>query len=176
MAIVFDKEKQLFTLTTKSTTYQMQIGPLGYLLHLYYGRRAGGCFAYLHLPRDCGFSPNPYELQADRGWSLDTMPQEYSGSNGGDFRIPSVEAESERGQLGADLHYLRHEIQKGKFALNGLPAAFDRGGECDTLLITLADASTGLEVELKYGVFEEKDVIARAACIRNGGGGKIRLE
>ena len=81
MSILFDKEKQTFTLQTRSTTYQLQIGPLGYLLHLYYGRRAEGCFDYLHLPRDCGFSANPYELQDNRGWSLDTMPQEYSGSS-----------------------------------------------------------------------------------------------
>ena len=175
MSILFDKEKQTFTLQTRSTAYQLQIGPLGYLLHLYYGRRAEGCFDYLHLPRDCGFSANPYELQDDRGWSLDTMPQEYSGSNGADFRLSSVEAETERGQIGADLRYLRHQIRPGKYALNGLPAAFDCGGECETLSITLSDAASGLEVELLYGVFEAKDMITRAVRFRNGGDQMIRL-
>ena len=176
MSIVFDKEKQTFTLRTKSTVYQMQVGPLGYLLHLYYGRAAEGVFDYLHLPRDCGFSPNPYRLQEGRGWSLDTMPQEYSGSNGADFRLTSVEAETARGQLGADLHYQGHEIRAGKYTLHGLPAAFDPAGECETLIVTLSDPSTGLAVDLSYGVFAEKDVITRAARIRNGGSGNIRLQ
>ncbi len=175
MSIVFDSEKRSFTLTTKNTVYQMQLGPLGYLLHLYYGRRAAGCFDYLHLPRDCGFSPNPYELQNDRGWSLDTMPQEYSGANCGDFRLSSVDAVTGSGQLGADLRYVRHEIFAGKYTLAGLPAAFDRGGECETLRVVLADEATGLEVELQYGVFAEKDMITRCARIRNGSDAAISL-
>ena len=175
MSIVFDNEKRSFTLTTRNTVYQMQIGPLGYLLHLYYGRRAEGCFDYLHLERDCGFSPNPYELQDGRGWSLDTMPQEYSGSNCGDFRLSAVDAETASGKLGADLRYVRHEIRPGKYSLEGLPAAFGRTDECETLSVTLCDAATGMEVELLYGVFAEKDMITRAARIRNGGGEPIRL-
>jgi len=173
MSIVFDNEKHSFTLTTKNSVYQMQIGPLGYLLHLYYGRRAEGCFDYLHLERDCGFSPNPYGLQDKRGWSLDTMPQEYSGTNCGDFRLSSVDAETASGQCGADLHYMHHEIRPGKYTLEGLPTAF--GNECETLSVTLRDETAGLEVELLYGVFEEKDMITRAARIRNGGSGPIRL-
>ena len=176
MSIVFDREKNTFTLTTKNTCYQMQIGPLGYLLHLYFGQKAAGCFDYLHLPRDCGFSANPYEIQDERGWSLDTMPQEYSGANGADFRLSSVDAETERGQRGADLRYVRHEIRAGKYALSGLPTAFDRAEECETLSVTLRDAASGLEVELLYGVFAEKDMITRCARIRNGGAGTIRLQ
>ncbi len=169
MAIQFDSNRQTFTLLTQGTVYQMQIGPLGYLLHLYYGCRAEGCFDYLHLPRDCGFSPNPYELQADRGWSLDTMPQEFSGANAGDFRLSSVDVVAEGGVRGADLRYLRHEIRPGKYALKGLPAAAERQGECRTLSVTLSDAASGLEVELLYGVFPEHDVITRAARITNRG-------
>ena len=73
MAIIFDKEKRTFTLRTKNTTYQMQIGPLGYLLHLYYGRAAEGTFDYLHLTRDCGFSPNPHDFQQGRGCIICAM-------------------------------------------------------------------------------------------------------
>ena len=38
MAIV--AEKNLFTLHTDHSTYQMKADDLGYLLHLYYGERA----------------------------------------------------------------------------------------------------------------------------------------
>ena len=40
MSIVFDPEQKTFTLQTEKSTYQMQIGHLGHLLHLYYGPRA----------------------------------------------------------------------------------------------------------------------------------------
>ena len=90
MSILFERERGTLTLLTDHTAYQMQIGPEGYLLHTYYGRACNEDFRYLHLERDCGFSPNPYALSASRGFSLDTMPQEYSGSNGADFRLPCI--------------------------------------------------------------------------------------
>ena len=37
MAIIYHPNKKIFTLHTAHTTYQMQVDPLGYLLHLYYG-------------------------------------------------------------------------------------------------------------------------------------------
>ena len=90
MSVLFEPERRIFTLLTDHSAYQMQIGPEGYLLHTYYGRACAEDFRYLHLERDCGFSPNPYALSSSRGFSLDTMPQEYSGSNGADFRLPCI--------------------------------------------------------------------------------------
>lgn len=154
----------------------MRIVRAGHLLHLYYGRRAQGCFDNLHLPRECGFSPNPYELRDERGWSLDTLPQEYSGANAGDYRLGSVIAASEGGAWGAELRYVRHEISAGKYAVRGMPSAFDRGGEVETLSVTLSDAAAGIKVELLYGVYEAQDVITRAVRVTNAGGGPLRLE
>jgi len=176
MSILFQREKGTLTLLTDHTAYQMQIGPEGYLLHTYYGRACAEDFRYLHLERDCGFSPNPYALSASRGFSLDTMPQEYSGSNGADFRLPCVLSESEDGILGVDLRYVRHEIRKGVFTLEGLPTAFaGEDGEAETLSVLLRDEATGLETELLYGVFPHRDVITRAVRIRNGGEKTVRL-
>ena len=176
MSIVFDSDRKTLTLYTRSTCYQMQIAPLGHLLRLYYGPRAEGYFDYLYLSRDVGFSPNPYELRQDRGWSLDTLPQEYSGSCCGDFRLSSLELLTDDGLRGADLRYQRHEVRKGKYTLPGLPASFSADEEAETLAVTLADEATGAEVELLYGVFADLDVITRAARIGNGGRGAIMLE
>lgn len=176
MSITYAPESKLLTLATANTSYQMQIGPVGHLLHLYYGRRTEGCFDYLYPPHDCGFSPNPYELRDRRGWSLDTLPQEYSGSNAGDFRLPSLELAAEDGVRGADLRYARHEIRPGKYEIAGLPSAYDRDGEAETLSVTLTDPAAGVEVELLYGVFPAQDVIARAVRIVNTGEKTVRLE
>ncbi len=37
MGIIFNKKNKTLTLQTKNTSYQMKIGNLDYLLHLYYG-------------------------------------------------------------------------------------------------------------------------------------------
>ena len=176
MSVLFEPERRIFTLLTDHSAYQMQIGPEGYLLHTYYGRACAEDFRYLHLERDCGFSPNPYALSSSRGFSLDTMPQEYSGSNGADFRLPCILSDNDDGVLGVDLRYVRHEIREGAYTLEGLPTAFAGAGEeAETLSIVLADAATGLETELKYGVFPHRGVITRAVRIRNGGEKTVRL-
>ena len=36
MSIIFDKNHHTFTLHTKNSSYQMQIDPFGFLIHLYY--------------------------------------------------------------------------------------------------------------------------------------------
>lgn len=129
----------------------------------------------LCVPRDCGFSPNPYELRLERSWSMDLLPQEYSGANTGDFRLSSLDLVTTSGVWGADLRYVRHEIRPGKYALNGMPAAFDRGGEAETLSVTLRDTASGVEAELLYGVYERQDVIARAVRLTNTGASPVRL-
>ncbi len=176
LSIEMNQKNGVFTLLTKNSTYQMRVGPLGYLLHNYYGRRCEDDFGYLHLERDCGASPNPYELADGRSFSLDTMPQEYSGSNCGDYRLPSVLLHSESGISGVDLRFVKAEIQDGKYSLNGLPSAFDRGSDAQTLVVTLRDEATGVETDLLYAVFEQQDVITRAVRFRNTGKKIVHLE
>lgn len=87
MAVV--AEKNLFTLHTDHSTYQMKADDLGYLLHLYYGERAEGSMEYLLHYGDRGFSGNPYDAGSDRTYSLDALPQEYPVRGNGDFRMPA---------------------------------------------------------------------------------------
>lgn len=176
MSIIYDAGQRLITLKTANTVYQMGIDPLGALLHYYYGPRAEGNFGYLYLPRDCGFSPNPYEMREGRGWSPDTLPQEYSGSNSGDYRLSSLELIAAGGAYGALLRYKSHKISDGKYELEGLPAAFDGQGEAQTLAVTLEDRAAGVEAELLYGVYEARDVITRAVRIKNTGEKAVRIE
>ena len=176
MSIYFHQDCHIFTLKTDHTMYQMQIGPVGHLLHLYYGPVAADNFDYLQLPRDCGFSPNPYDLQEGRGWSLDTLAQEYSGEHTGDYRVSSVSLETDAGICGTDFRYRSHEITKGKYSVSGMPAAFDREGDAETLTIVLEDQATGILAELRYGVFASGDVITRAVRFRNAGEQVVRLQ
>ena len=172
--IVYDKRSGTFTLHTGSTTYQMKADRRGVLLHLYYGPRLGdGDLGYLLQYADRGFSPNPSGSGADRVYSLDTLPQEYATCGVGDYRLSGAEVEQSDGSLLLDLRYADHEICPGKYALEGLPAFHGQGWE--TLRVVLRDPSSGVEVELLYGVCEEDDLITRAARLTNRGSGPVKL-
>ena len=84
--MIYDSKSGTISLHTRRTTYQMQADGHGVLLHLYYGPRVGdGDLSYLLQYTDRGFSPNPSGSGADRIYSLDTLPQEYSTCGVGDY-------------------------------------------------------------------------------------------
>lgn len=177
MSIQFSATASTITLGTDNTTYQMQIDPAGRLVHLYYGRKTDeSSFAYCFPPFDCGFSPVCYEQKRAPGGSVDVLPQEYSGQNTGDYRVPALEILLDNGVYGTDLRYVRHSIQPGKYAVEGMPSAFAAEDEAETLVITLADKLSGVRAELLYGVFAKKDVITRAVRITNGGRQTVTLQ
>jgi alpha-galactosidase len=155
----------------------MQVDKIGFLHHLYYGRRIGNTnMSYINTHYDRGFSGNPYEVKFDRTFSLDTLPQEYTSFGVGDFRINGLSVINGDGSYGADFRYVGHKIIKGKYSIPGLPSVYDNGGEADTLVITMMDLVTRLMVKLYYGVFEDKDIITRSACIVNAGQETVKLE
>ena len=93
----------------------------------------------------------------------------------GDFRIPSIDLELEDGSRIADLRYTGFEVKKGKYSLEGLPAFFGDEEQAETLVLFLEDTAAQVGVELYYGVFEQCDLITRAARITNRGGHPVRL-
>ncbi len=175
MSIRIDSENGTVTLHTARTTYQMQTGTGGHLLHVYYGPRTGGRFAQSLVPADHGFSMNPYDIREGRNYSADQLPLEYPGSNIGDFRTAAVDLITDTGICGCDLRVRHFEAEKKAYALQGLPAARDPEGESETLRVILDDEASGLEAELLYGVFADKDVITRAVRLKNTGSSALTL-
>lgn len=186
MSIIINEEKRIFTIHTANTTYQMMADRHDVLLHLYYGRRTAGEMDYILTYYDRGFSGNIYDAGNDRTYSLDALPQEYPCSGTGDYRSPALNVVSEDGVEGCDLRYRGYEIRDEKYGLPGLPAVYADstnaedvscdGAGAQTLDITMADDSLGLEVHLLYGVLPGLDIITRAAVIYNRGEKLFRLE
>ncbi len=174
MAIVFDEERQVFSLHTENTTYQMKVDGYHYLLHLYYGKKTAASMDYMITYFDRGFSGNPYDAGADRTYSLDVLPQEFPVLGTGDYRNVACKVREENGCYGCDLRYRRHEIREGKYSIPGLPSAHSSKGQ--TLEIVLGDERLGLEVTLLYGVMEDCDMIARSVRVENCGKEKVYLE
>ncbi len=184
MAIVFDAEKRIFKLDTKHTSYLMGLTAEGYLGHIYYGKKlqhADG--AWLMRTVDV---PTPSVRAREAATFHSLFPFEYPAGGVGDFRETALEVVNEAGARGCELFFERYEIVGGKpafadyaesgdeMALFALPQSFagkeekaDPGCAVRTLVITLTDPVLSLEVKLLYTVFEEEDVITRAALIRN---------
>ncbi len=172
MAIIFEPNKKIFTLHTKNSTYQIQISKYGHLIHNYYGSKIENMdLSYLIQGINRGFSGSPYEAMAveDRGYSLDTYPQEYPTYGIGDYRSSCLSVEHEDGSQAAELIYDSYKIYQGKYQLKGLPAVWAKENEAQTLEITLKDKYSDVKVILYYGVLEEFDVITRACTIYNEG-------
>ena len=158
-----------FNLVTKNTLYQMKVDRFGVLNHLWYGEKTDCCMDYLLDYPDAGFSGNIYEAENERTYSLNTLPQEYSTSGVGDFRISAISVTHEDGSNALDLRVREYQIKKGKYEIPGLPAVYAKEDEAETLEITLKDTATEAEVILKYGVFEKEDVITRSVVVKNSG-------
>ena len=175
--IKYNNEKQVFTLHTANSTYQMKVSEHGHLLHLYYGEKMSDeDVSYLipHVVRS--HESNPAEAGEDRVYSLCAYPQEFSSNDAGDYRIPSIELINADGSYAFVGKYHSHNVYKGKYRLETLPTLFAGEEEpVETLEIILEDEVTHAQVKLLYGVFYEKDVITRAAVFMNQTKGDVQL-
>ena len=178
MAIIYNEKKRTFSLHTAKTTYQLKIGNLNYVKHLYYGATIQDeDLIYLVRRYDRGFSGNPYESLKERTFSLDAQPQEFTTQQQGDFRINSIEVQNADGSFSFNGRYRSHKMYKGAFTLNGLPTAIATENDTvDTLELVIEDSVAKIQVTLLYSVFEEADIIMRAARVHNGGEGEISLK
>lgn len=176
-SINYNEDTKVFTLRTKNSMYQMQVMEYETLVCLYYGADIGDTEASHRIVcLDRGFSGNPYEAGGDRTFSLDVLPQEYSGYGNGDYRINGIEVGHEDGSDAVHLRYETCRMMKGKYSLEGLPCMFGGENEAETLDITLYDRITDLKVHLLYGVFYDLDVITRAVRIENKGKDTVTIQ
>lgn len=177
MGIIFNETSKTITLHTKNTSYQMKIGNLDYLFHLYYGPSiCDADMSYQIKQYDRGFSGNPYESRNARKFSLDAQPQEFSTQQQGDFRTTSIEVVNSDGSYSFHGKAVDFQIKKGKYQLDTLPCVFATENDtADTLEVTLSDAVSHVQVVLLYSVFEEADIITRAVKVVNAGTDSIHL-
>ena len=175
MAIIINNEEKLFTLQTKNSSYQMKVDNHGLLLHTYYGKKIPVMDMSYNFD-DFYVSFSPYDV-IDKGWkphSVDMLPQEISTFGNGDFRESAINLRQADGSLGLELIYDSYKAEKGKYALEGLPAFY--GDNAETLKVTLKDKVYNVYVHLYYGVFEDYDLITRAVKIENKTENTVNLE
>lgn len=175
MAIRVTEQGRNFYLETLRSMYQIKADEYGVLKHIWYGSKTECDMEYLLDYPDVGFSGNIYEAESKREYSLDTMPLEYSCKGIGDHRIPAAAITHPNGSDALDLRFDGYEINKGKYAISGLPAVYADEDEAETLEIYLKDTSSDIRVILKYGVLEKKDIITRSAVFCNTGDAPCKI-
>ncbi len=175
MSIAFFPDSRILKLDTAHDTYQMRIAEGGVLLHLYYGSQTGAPMDYLIRQADRGFCGVPYEQRQNRGFSLDTLPQEYGSCGVGDYRPSGAAVISADGSRSLDLRYVSHTVRPGREPLPGLPYVRE-DQDTETLTLTLRDEALGLRADLIYHVFPWLDVITRSVRFVNESGRPLSLE
>ena len=168
--IIYNAEKNTFTLHTKNTTYQMKISAIGHLLHTYYGARLEDEDLSFATPlRSRSFTVCPNEIEPENNYVTDCLPQEFSTYGVGDFRVGSIEFVNGDGSYAFDGRYFGHKIYDGKYKVAGMPSLRAAEGEgVESLEICLNDPASEVSVTLQYAVFEQKDVITRSARVTGG--------
>ena len=151
MSIYFNRESSIFSLETKTFSYNMIISPSGRLVTLYFGTK---------LPE--GDLPSIDSIIRRRSLGRIQTEADYVEFHGscpyGGNCEPTMEVSFSDGTREADLYYSSHKI------------------EGNTLHITLADKYKPLEIEQIYTAHEDCDIIEKHAVIHNRGKNDMKFD
>ena len=146
MPITYQKSTHLFTLTTANTLYAFELVH-GMLVHRYYGKKRGAVIPTSADTQMRVVSFSPYRDEAERSFSFDIQPLEYSYFGSGDFRPTALRIRNANGDSVTCFEYVSHKIRRGRVELTPIPAG--RADErTQTLDITLRDSVSGCELHL----------------------------
>ena len=171
--ITFDSEKRVFHLHNAHVSCVLSIRTdddgCDELLQTYWGAPVSDPLSTLFL------------ADLHEGASFDSLrqvlPYACPTAGRGDYRPALVRARSASGSRCTELYYTGHRVMEGKPALPGLPSTYTEADtEAQTLLITLRDTVSGLEVEMAYTLFADLPVIAASVSYRNTGDETLWLE
>lgn len=173
------QDNKQFVLHTKTTTYAFCVMETGQLEHLYYGKkiRFGEHLEGIEaLKEQHAFAPGnsvAYD-QEHLQYSLEDACLEISSYGKGDIREPFLSVLHSDGSRTSDFVYDSFQIKKGKTPLETLPCV--EGEDIEELCILMKDVQYHLTLELRYGVYEENDVITRSAVLTNDDEAPVQVE
>ncbi|MBT8116127.1 MAG: alpha-galactosidase [Arenicella sp.] len=162
-----------FSLANARISYLFQVSPEGILEHLYFGQNIGSESQLPAMPRR-SFRGATNEFEGIAHYNLSDIGQEYPLFGRSDARHPALHLINADGNTTNTLLYQSYTISKQKPPLKGLPSA--RGGDSETLLVTLVDKVSQLHVVLSYTVYQHHDVVCRSVEIFNDGEKPVVLD
>jgi len=170
--ITATKDK-VFALTNRYFSYVFRVSPEGILEHLHYGGPLKTPETIpAHNPRT--FRGTASNFQGSPKFNLNDTPQEYPCYGTSDYRFPALHGLNSDGNTVFSLHYTKHRIAKKKPPLEGLPSA--RGGDSETLIVTLEDPRHKLQVDLHYTIYSDFGVLVRSVTFKNKSDQEIQVQ
>jgi alpha-galactosidase len=166
-------DDKVFALGNSNYAYIFRVSDEGLLEHLHYGGalREPLDVPVHHLRTQREMTTN---FEGVSHYNLSETPQEFPVFGTSDYRYPAFHARNKGGNSIFVFRYKSYAILEEKPLLHGLPMS--RGGESQTLIVTLEDTAQQIEVELSYTVYRDYDVLARSSKIINKSVNPIELE
>ncbi|MBO5152975.1 MAG: alpha-galactosidase [Eubacterium sp.] len=174
MNIVWHEKTRQFHLNNDEISYIMYVQPNGEMGQLYFGSRIHDREDFTYLSHR-GMKSMVAVDAPEENFSMELNRQEYPGFGSTDFGMHAFEAEYADASRVSNCRYLSHKIFAGKEKLDGLPAAYAEEDQAMTLVITMEDPLTKLNLELSYSIFRDLPVITRNVRFINRGDQKIVL-
>ena len=150
-------------LMAKNFSYVMVLNEQGDLINFHFGKKIADLDYSLmkdQWEEGCGMISNNI--------ALDVYPQEYPAYGLSDLRNPAYQIINKFGHPNAKLtvkDIIIHENEVIK--VKDMPSLYKGDGKADTLEIVLTDDVIDLEARLYYVVFEDYNVVARHAVLKN---------
>lgn len=172
MNIIYNDEKKLFHLNNKKMSYMFFINGMGYLQHLYFGKKINS-FDFASFT-DYGYEWGKTYL--DEYDNENVFPDNYYsdrslteiGAHGcNDKRGAQFIIKHSDGSNKTSFKYVSHRIYNGKPALKSMPHTFCDENKCLTLEIILLDEKQAIELKTSYTIFEGLDIIVRNNVLVN---------
>jgi alpha-galactosidase len=145
--------------------------PSGQLGHLYYGERLQTTLDYVTMFPLGRRVLNPYSLKDKPEFSLEVTKQELPIFGTTDFREGVLALEGPDGGHVYEFIVKGHKVIEGKSSMtsSALPMSHCAAEDASSLIFTLVDAHSHLEIQLTYTIFNNLSVITRSMVIQNKG-------
>ena len=166
-------DDRTFALSNRFFSYILSVTPEGLLEHKYYGKTLSEPLnAVWSFPRIENGLISSFE--GVENLNLNRMAQEYPTFGRSDYRFPAFHGTNAHGNTIFTYLYKSHHVTSEKPEILGLPSA--RGGDSETLIVTLEDTLHNLLIHLYYTVYADHSVLARSAKIENKSGSNIQIQ
>ncbi len=172
LMITYNEKIKSFFISAKDYSYSILINGEGYLQNLYYGKTIDQTdVEFMASYANSLVTRAPGDINYDE--RLGMMPAEYGAFAHGDFHDPSFIFEREDGSVVSRLLYKDYKIIDGAPQVEGMPHV--RTAD-QTLIITVKDQASDVEIDLYYVVCENSNVLVRNAVVRNAGDKVINVK
>lgn len=178
--IEFDSKRKIFHLHNDEFSYFFSINKLGYLIHLYSGKRINEIdierlteryaerYAYLDNNEEVCDESYYFALQAS---NFECAPHLTGDKRGAPIIIKNVDKSTL-----TDFRYYSHEIIYGKNEIENLPhARIEKAKNVETLIVTCKDIRSEVYIKLYYSIFDDLNVLLRNCEVFNNESEDISL-